>query len=174
MFNSSINTAKPNPMELSTLSRNIVAIAAVSMTLASLYGFGRLALGLAPDHPNLRELAIIIHVATVVPSIPLGGYLLLARKGTSLHKQLGKIWLVMMIVTATSAIFIKTGGSFSFIHLFIPVTFLGAWNVISTARKGQIAKHKKNIFGMYLGALMIPGILAFALPGRLMNVLAFW
>lgn len=166
-------TGGRNPLDIAPFTRSIVAIAATAMSLACFYALVRLALGIAPSHPNLREIAIVIHVATVVPSIPLGGYLLLTRKGTALHKQLGKIWVGMMVVTALSAIFIKTGGSFSFIHLFIPLTLFASWQVISTARAGKIAAHKKHILGMYLGALMIPGILAFALPSRLMNVLVF-
>lgn len=162
-----------NALALANPSRIVISIAAAAMTLACAYAIMRLVLGIAPSHPNLRSLAIVLHVATVLPAIPLGGFLLLARKGTSLHKSLGKVWIGLMLATATSALFIKTGGSFSFIHLFVPITFLGAWNSISTARKGQIAEHKKHIIGMYLGALMIPGVLAFVLEGRLMNVLAF-
>ena len=53
----------------------------------------------------------------------------------------------------------------------MPITFHAAWRVIATARKGDIAGHKKQIVFTYLTALMIPGIFAFALPGRLMNVM---
>jgi uncharacterized membrane protein len=88
-----------------------------------------------------------------------------------MHKQLGKLWLVLMLVTATSAIFIQSSGGFSFIHIFVPITFHAAWKTIATARKGDIAGHKKHLTITYLTALMIPGIVAFALPGRLMNMM---
>ena len=160
--------------DLSPRLRAIIAIAATSMTLITAYALLRGLLGLAPSHPNIRELAIAVHVATVLPAIPLGGYVLLARKGTKTHKRLGKIWVSLMIATATSAIFIRTGGSFSFIHIFIPMTFWASYKLIATARRGDMKGHKKEILGLYLGALMIPGIFSMALPGRLMNVWLFW
>ena len=76
-----------------------------------------------------------------------------------------------MLITATSAIFIQSTGGFSFIHVFVPITFHAAWKTIATARKGDIAGHKKHLVITYLTALMIPGIVAFALPGRLMNTM---
>ncbi|MEP5508823.1 MAG: DUF2306 domain-containing protein [Erythrobacter sp.] len=153
--------------------RAIVALAAATMTLFAFYGVARGMLGFAPDHVATRHLAIIIHVSTVLPAIPLGGFLLLAPKGTAMHKQLGKVWVALMLTTATSAIFIKTGGSFSFIHLFIPMTFWASYKLIATARRGDMKGHKKEILSLYLGALMIPGIVSMALPGRLMNVWLF-
>ena len=118
-------------------------------------------------------MAVVIHVATVLPAIPLGGYLLLAPKGTKMHKMLGKIWVALMLATATSAIFIQSSGGFSFIHLFIPMTFIASYKLVATARRGDMKGHKKEILSLYLGALTIPGIVAFALPGRLMNVWLF-
>ena len=95
-------------------------------------------------------------------------------KGGKRHKQLGKLWLALMVATASAAIFIKTSGSFSFIHIFIPLTYIASYKVISSARRGDMKTHKKEILGLYLGALMIPGAVAFALPGRLMNVWLMW
>ncbi len=150
--------------------RTVIAFAATTMTLTVFYAVFRGLTGIAPDHPGMRELAIIIHVATVLPAIPLGGFLLLAPKGTPRHKMLGKIWVALMVTTATAAIFIQTSGSFSFIHIFVPMTFWASYRLIATARAGDMKGHKKEILGLYLGALMIPGIVSMALPGRLMNV----
>jgi len=159
--------------DIGPVSRAAIGAVALTLSAASLYALLRWATGLAPAHPNMREIAILIHVSTVIPAIPLGGWLMLARKGNALHKRLGKVWMVLMLATAISAIFIQTGGGFSFIHLFVPITLHGIWKAISTARAGNIAAHKGHLVGMYLGALMIPGVLAFMLPGRLMNVLVF-
>ncbi len=163
-----------NPsFDLSPRLRTIVTFAAVTMTLATFYAVGRGLLGFAPDHFATRHLAIVIHVATVLPAIPLGGFLLLAPKGTPMHKALGKIWVALMIATATSAIFIRSGGSFSFIHLFVPMTFWASYKLVATARRGDMKGHRSEILSLYLGALMIPGIFSMALPGRLMNVWLF-
>ena len=165
--------AKPAGFDLSRPMQALVFTAASILTVMAVYAIVRAATGMAPSHPHIRELAIATHIATVLPAIPLGGYLLLSRKGTRLHKQLGKIWVALMVVTATSAIFIKVDGSFSWIHIFVPLTFIGAYRTISYARQGRIADHRKEIIGLYLGALMIPGTVAFLLPGRLMNVWTF-
>lgn len=158
--------------DISPTMRNIVKVLTVLMCLTVGTALFRGLTGLAPEHPNTRSLAIMIHVSTVVPCIPLGAYLLLTRKGTKLHKQLGKVWVMLMVTTATSAIFIKTGGSFSFIHIFVPITFHAAWQIIATARKGDMAGHKKHVTNLFLYALMIPGLFSF-LPDRLMGVWFF-
>lgn len=162
--------AKPG-FDIGPAARTAISLACFTMSFAIIWALGRAALGLAPDVSAYAKLPIIIHVAAVLPTIPLGGWLLLAKKGTALHKQLGKLWLVLMLVTASSAIFIKTSGSFSWIHLFVPLTFHAAWKVMATARAGNIAAHKAHLVRTYLTALMIPGIAAFLIPGRLMQVL---
>ena len=157
--------------DIGPVTRTIVSLVCFTMTFACLVALGKAALGMVDNLHHYAKLPIIIHVASVLPAIPLGGYLLLAPKGTPMHKMLGKVWLILMLVTATSAIFIQSSGGFSFIHLFVPMTFHAAWKVVATARKGDIAGHKKHLVFTYLTALMIPGIFAFVLPGRLMNVM---
>lgn len=164
-------TPRTSSFDLGPAARNAVSLAAFTMTFFIALALGRAALGMVPDLHYYAKLPIIIHVATVVPTVPLGGYLLLAPKGTARHRMLGKVWLVLMLVTATSAIFIQSSGSFSWIHIFVPLTFHAAWKVMDTARKGDIAAHKKHLVTTYLTALMLPGIAAFLIPGRLMNVM---
>ena len=171
--NGATSTSGRHAFDISPRLRAIIALAATTMTLAAFYAVGRGLLGFAPDHAASRHLAVVIHVATVLPAIPLGGFLLIAPKGTPMHKQLGKLWVVLMVTTALSAIFIKTSGSFSFIHIFIPMTLWASYKLIATARRGDMKGHKKEILSLYLGALMIPGVVSIALPGRLMNVWLF-
>ncbi len=157
--------------DIGPVARTLVSIACFTMCFFIVIALGRAAFGLVDNLHHYAKLPVIIHVATVLPAVPLGGFLLLARKGTKLHRQLGKVWLVLMLITATSAIFIQSTGGFSFIHVFVPITFHAAWKTVATARKGDIAGHKKHLVVTYLTALMIPGIVAFALPGRLMNTM---
>jgi len=162
-------------LDLPPALRGIIAVAGFAMTLAMGVALTRLGLGLAPPRATVREVAVLIHIATVVPAVPLGMYLMLRRKGDARHKMLGKFWVALMVVTAISAIFIRhiNDGDFSFIHLFVPLTLIGAWRIVQTARRGQIARHRNNLIGMYLGALMIPGIFAFT-GERLMGMWLFW
>ena len=159
--------------DLSPLARIFVSAACFTLSFFIAIALGRAALGLVPDLHHYDKVPIWIHVASVLPAIPLGGYLLLAAKGTRRHRQLGKLWLVLMLSTATSAIFIQSSGGFSAIHLLIPATFHAAWKTVATARRGDIAGHKKHLVLTYIAALVIPGIIAFAVPGRLMNQLVF-
>jgi uncharacterized membrane protein len=155
------------------VARTAISLASFTMSFMILWALGRAALGLAPEVGGYAKLPIIIHVAAVLPTIPLGGWLLLARKGTAMHRQLGKVWMVLMLITAASAIFIQSNGTFSWIHLFVPLTIHAAWKVMQTARAGDITAHKNHLLRTYLTALMIPGLATFLIPGRLMHVLMF-
>lgn len=159
--------------DIGPAARSAISLAGFTMSCAALMALGRWALGSAPDVSFYAKLPIIIHVAAVLPTVPLGAWLLLARKGTTAHRLLGKVWTVLMVVTALSAVFIKTSGSFSWIHLFVPLTLHAAWKVVATARAGDLRAHKRHLVRTYLTALMIPGIAAFLVPGRLMHVLLF-
>ena len=157
--------------DIGPVARTAVSLACFTMSFVVLVALGRAGLGMVENLHHYVKLPVIIHVIAVLPTIPLGGWLMLARKGTALHKRLGKVWLVLMLVTATSAIFIQSSGGFSWIHLFVPMTFHAAWKVMATARRGDIQAHKRHLVFTYLTALMLPGIAAFLVPGRLMNVM---
>lgn len=157
--------------DIGPATRTAISLACFTMSFAIVVALGKAALGMVEGIEAYAKLPIIIHVAAVLPTIPLGGWLLLAKKGTPMHKQLGKVWLALMLLTATTAIFIQTSGSFSWIHLFVPLTFHAAWKVMSTARAGNIKAHKNHLVRTYLLALMLPGLAAFAVPGRMMNMM---
>jgi uncharacterized membrane protein len=164
--------AKPAArFDIGPVARTAISLACFTMSFAVLVALGKAAFGMVENLHHYNKLPIIIHVAAVLPTIPLGGWLLLAKKGTARHKQLGKVWLVLMLITATSAIFIQSSGGYSWIHLFVPITFHAAWKVVATARRGDIQAHKRHLVFTYLTALMLPGIAAFIIPGRLMNVM---
>lgn len=158
--------------DISPLYRALIGAAAIAMSAICLYAVTRAMMGAAPDHYAWRSWSIMIHVATVIPAVPLGGYLLLTRKGTKQHKMLGKIWMLLMVVTATAIIFIRGGTDFSWIHIFVPMTYMGTYQAITSARARNIQAHKKHIISIYMGALMIPGIFSF-MPGRFMYALVF-
>ena len=45
------------------------------------------------------------HLGTVLPAAAIGGVLLAFSKGTSLHRVLGRIYMVLMFVTAVITLF---------------------------------------------------------------------
>lgn len=165
---------RAKPFDLGPVARAAVGVVGVGFTSVCALAAVRFAAGLAPAHPSTQSLAVMIHLAAVLPAVPLGAWLMLSRKGTPRHKQLGKVWVALMLVTALSALLIRqiNGGQFSLIHLFVPLTFYSAWKAIASARRGDIAAHRKELIGFYLGALTIPGLFAF-LPDRLMGMWLF-
>lgn len=46
------------------------------------------------------------HLFTVLPAALLGAYLMLKPKGTPVHRLLGKVYMVLMLTTATLSLLI--------------------------------------------------------------------
>ncbi len=113
--------------------------------------------------------AIIAHTAFAFLALGLGIAMLMRKKGTPSHKVIGRIFVLAMALAAITSLFIKglNGDNYSFIHLFVPLTFYAIWELFYYVRKGNIKKHEKAVKGLFFGALLIPGLLSF-LPGRLM------
>ncbi len=126
----------------------------------------------------IYRLLMYSHLVTVIPCVFLGGYLLLFRKGTPMHRLLGKIYMVLMLITAFITLFLPAAvgpqflGHFGWIHLF---TLLTLWTVPTAyiaVRKGNIKAHKRKMIILYFGALVIAGGFTFV-PGRYMHELFF-
>lgn len=110
---------------------------------------------------------IQLHAGAAIAAVLLGAVQLIAPKGTLPHRQLGYIWVGLMLTVAVTAIFIRHSGSFSWLHIFVPLTVFGVAGLIMQARKGLVSRHRNSVLALYLGALMIPGAFSF-MPGRLM------
>lgn len=130
---------------------------------------------------QLSTVQVQLHWVTAVLAFGFGIVVLALRKGTSTHKILGRAFVVMMVVTAVSAFFVRGYGNsqplqwfsgFSFIHLFIPYTLIGLYRSIRAIRRGDVVAHKRGMIGVFLGALLIAGAFTF-LPGRHMHSFFF-
>ncbi|MXN44185.1 DUF2306 domain-containing protein [Shinella kummerowiae] len=120
-------------------------------------------------------IAVQFHVATVLPAAVLGAVLLARRKGTPAHRLLGKIWLVLMVVTSFSTFFIhdlKTVGNFSPIHLLSIYVIVGSIPAIRAARRGDIRAHRAQVAGMYFGGIVVAGLFTLV-PHRVMGAIIF-
>ncbi len=115
-----------------------------------------------------------IHLAAVLPAVTIGVTQLLMTKGARIHKTLGWIWVLAMVVVAVSSFWImelRKGGGFSVIHL------LSVWVLISLAcaiwfiRRGNVRAHKGFMVGTLLG-LAGAGIGA-VMPRRFLTQLLF-
>ena len=154
---------------LSPVLRAIVAGGSVLLLLIVGIAFTRFLIGVTPPTPYIENPALIVHLATAIPAIPLGAWVLLTRKGGERHKLLGKVWLALMFVTAFSTLWLRgiNGGSFSFIHALTLLTFIAVPKAIVTARRGDIVAHRQHLQGFFIGALLLAGLSAFA-PGRVL------
>jgi len=122
---------------------------------------------------NYTQLAYL-HLATVLPAFAIGTGLLLRHKGTPLHRLLGKIYLGLMLFTASVTLFMpavvgpRLFGHFGFIHLFSLLTVYNVPTAYFAARRHDVKRHRASMIGLYVGGLIIAGGFAFA-PGRLLH-----
>lgn len=120
-------------------------------------------------------LAIQIHATAATAAMLLGALILFRRKGTPAHKLAGRIWVGLMLIVATSAIFIneiRLVGPFSPIHIFVIMTYVGIWEGVREIRRGNVIAHQAAMKSLYLGALMLTGAFTL-LPGRRMHDVLF-
>ena len=110
---------------------------------------------------------ILAHIVTAGGALALGGATLMLRKGTPLHKLFGRLWVVLMLVTALISFGIRRDGDFSPIHILSVITLVGVTASVAAARYGRIRAHRRGMLAAYLG-LVIAGIFTL-LPGRLLG-----
>jgi uncharacterized membrane protein len=120
-------------------------------------------------------ISIQIHAFSATAAMLLGALILFRRKGTPTHKLLGRVWAGLMLIVATSAIFIneiRLIGPFSPIHIFVVMTYWGLYEGIRDIRRGNIQAHQASMKSLYLGALLLTGAFTL-LPGRRMHAVLF-
>jgi len=115
---------------------------------------------------------IQLHAVCAIAAEAVGVVQFTAPKGTIPHRTVGYLWVVLMGTVAITAIFIKTSGSFSWIHIFVPITLFGTVELAIRARRGMTARHRNLALVLFLAALLLPGAFTF-LPGRLMHTVVF-
>ena len=116
-------------------------------------------------------LAVQIHVFTVVPAFVLGAFMFWSRKGTRVHKLLGRVWVALMAVTALASFFIheiRMVGDFSPIHLLSLLALFSCGYIIWTARMRRFSAHRKAVLALYWGGIGLAGAFTIV-PGRIMN-----
>lgn len=117
---------------------------------------------------------ITLHLSAALGALLTGPVALWARRGGTqrprLHRAFGYAWVTLMVITATSALFIRDFAlpnlaGFTPIHLLVPYVFAhlfaGFWFL---ARK-NIAAHRKTMQSTYIGACVVAGAFTL-LPGR--------
>lgn len=119
--------------------------------------------------------AIQLHAFTAITAFVLGVVQLVGVKGTTLHRALGYIWVVLMLVIAISSFWIhgmRQFGPYSLIHLLSIMVLVMLPAGVYFARVHRVRGHKLTMLGLFSGALVIAGLFTFV-PGRLMHQVLF-
>ena len=100
--------------------------------------------------------------------------LLIIKKGTSFHKQAGRIYMILMLATGVVTLFMPAQvgpaalNHFGFIHLFSLLVLYSVPAAYFAAVAGRIRIHQANMVGVYVGGILIAGAFTF-MPGRLLH-----
>ena len=114
---------------------------------------------------------IPLHAIMAMIAIILGGIQLSMKKGGTIHKLLGRIWVGLMLIVATTSFFIheiKLWGAYSPIHLLSLWTIFILGVGVYYARVGNIKRHKQVMIATYFFALILTGFFTLY-PGRIMH-----
>lgn len=105
---------------------------------------------------------IWLHLLTIVVALALTPVLLWKRRGTPDHRALGYAWAGAMFLTAVDSLFVTTKpGHFSLIHILSVFTIVMVPVLVLAARKGNVARHRRTVRGLIIGALLIAGFFTF-------------
>lgn len=131
-----------------------------------------------PHMPDLgliagASLAIKVHLATVAAAALTGVVLMIGRKGTPFHRQLGWVYASAMFITGLVTLSIPRPqfgphiGPFGPLHLFSLTALIGVPAAIHFARQQRWDIHGRIMAGLFVGGVGVAGLGAFT-PGRLL------
>lgn len=117
------------------------------------------------------ETLMYFHLLTIVPCVFIGAYLLIAKKGDKFHRNLGKLYMVLMVITSIITLWMPAHvgpqviGHFGYIHLFSILTLWSVPRALYAVKNNDIPGHKRAMVLLYFGAIIIAGGFTFV-PGR--------
>lgn len=106
---------------------------------------------------------IWVHLATILVATALMPVMLLRVRGDRRHRTIGKVWIAAMLATAITSLFIHVSGPgrFSVIHLLSLWTLVQVPLIWWTACHHNVARHRRAVHGMVIGALLVAGFFTF-------------
>ena len=105
--------------------------------------------------------AVQAHVAAALAAIGVGAWVIyFSRKGTPLHRALGKVFLGLMLAVCAAAMFIHRSRhpiafGLSGTHLLVPFVLAMVWLSVSSIRRGNLKLHRFCVRGLFMGALVV-------------------
>ena len=124
---------------------------------------------------------IAIHLSAALGALALGPVALWARLGPAqrpwLHRAAGYAWVTLMLITASSALFIRDFSlpnlaGYTPIHLLVPVTFTGLFGAFWFLARRNIRGHRRCMQSLYWMACVGAGVFTL-LPQRYLGQLVW-
>ncbi|QFT98251.1 hypothetical protein FIU85_13115 [Roseovarius sp. THAF8] len=118
---------------------------------------------------------IVAHTLAALAALALGALQLILPKGTGLHRGLGSVWVILMLVVAASSFWIHTMqviGPFSPIHVLSIIVLISAPLGLYYAQTGQVTAHRRTMQQLFAIALIGAGLFTLW-PGRIMHQVVF-
>lgn len=114
-------------------------------------------------------LVLQVHIFAAVSALVIGLTIMALPKGRGPHKALGWTWVVAMATTAVSSVLLLTisGYGLSIIHGLSAFVMVMLPLGVLAIRRGDVQAHRRTMTGLFMGGLVIAGVLTL-LPGRLM------
>ncbi len=119
-----------------------------------------------------------LHFVTIFPAFLVGTWLMLRRKGTPVHRLLGKGYMIVVFFSAGLTLLMSAQigptlfGHFGLIHILSVwslITIVVAWRAVKAKK---IAKHRNAMIGLYVGGMLIAGSFTL-MPGRMLHTMIF-
>lgn len=135
------------------------------LAIGSIILFAAVLIALARGHAEwgMVPWQVWPHLVTIMVALALTPTMLLRRRGDRLHRVLGTVWVVAMLLTALLSFNVRISrhGGLGFIHLLSAWTLIQAPIIWWSARTHNVAKHRGAVRGMVFGALLIAGFFTF-------------
>lgn len=130
--------------------------------------------GVGTVHPMQLSPIIAIHLCAASSAFLIGPWVMWARRSAQqrprLHRALGYAWVTLMLMTATSAVFIRDFklpniAGYTPIHLLVPVTLVSLFIAFRHLAQGNIRGHRLIMTSLYISACVVAGAFTL-LPSR--------
>jgi uncharacterized membrane protein len=123
---------------------------------------------------TLFDPLILSHTIAAGLALVGGVAMITMRKGTRVHRLLGRVWVATMLVTAGSSLLIRATvmpiGRFGPIHLLSLLSLSAVIGGSIAIRRGQLVAHRQAMIQAFVG-LAIAGLFTLT-PGRTLNLWA--
>lgn len=126
------------------------------------------------EHLDAIPPAIWLHIVSLSVALVLTPIMLLRRRGDGLHRKLGWIWAIAMVITALDSLQVRVinSGNFSAIHILSIVVLITVPLLVWRARKHQVAAHRRGVRIIVTAGVLGAGFYAFPVT-RLLGRLLF-